>query len=96
MAEERGADRSSIEIKTLIRKLHPKRGNHKDRIRQLNKFRNYVIGDRVCSGRGCGLCDLLCRSHAVLDRNRVLPSFTMMIYPFSGSALLLRPLILRK
>jgi hypothetical protein len=41
---DRNADKSSIEIKTLVRKLHPKRGNHKDRIRQLNKFRNYVIG----------------------------------------------------
>ena len=46
MSDDRTAERSSIEIKTLVRKLHPKRGNHKDRIRQLNKFRNYVIGDR--------------------------------------------------
>ena len=37
------ADRSSIEIKDLLRKLHPSSNNsHKDRIRRLNKFRNYV------------------------------------------------------
>lgn len=36
------ADRSSMEIKDLLRKLHPDRGNHKDRIRRLNKFRNYI------------------------------------------------------
>jgi hypothetical protein len=37
------AERSSIEIKDLLRKLHPSSGNnHKDRIRRLNKFRNYV------------------------------------------------------
>lgn len=37
------ADRSSIEIKDLLRKLHPSsNNNHKDRIRRLNKFRNYV------------------------------------------------------
>lgn len=33
------ADRSSMEIKDLLRKL--KNGTHKDRIRRLNKFRNY-------------------------------------------------------
>jgi hypothetical protein len=37
----RNAERSSIEIKDLLRKLHPG-GNHKDRIRRLNKFRSYV------------------------------------------------------
>jgi hypothetical protein len=43
--DDKGADRSSIEIKTLLRKLHPQFGNHKDRIRRLKKFRNYVSGD---------------------------------------------------
>ena len=42
--ETKNADRSSIEIKDLLRKLHPDRGNHKDRIRKLSKFRNYVMG----------------------------------------------------
>ncbi|GAX11403.1 hypothetical protein FisN_22Lh076 [Fistulifera solaris] len=42
MAEEKNADRSSIEIKQLVRKLHPDKGNHKDRIRRLNRFRNYI------------------------------------------------------
>lgn len=44
MSDEKNADRSSIEIKTLLRKLHPDRGNHRDRVRALTKFRNYVIG----------------------------------------------------
>jgi hypothetical protein len=42
-----GPERSSIEIKTLIRKLHPDQSNHKDRLRRINKFRNYVLGDSV-------------------------------------------------
>jgi hypothetical protein len=40
--ESKSAQRSSIEIRDLLRKLHPERGSHKDRIRRLNKFRNYV------------------------------------------------------
>jgi len=40
---DKSAERSSIEIKDLLRKLHPDRGNHKDRIRRLNKFRNYLM-----------------------------------------------------
>lgn len=49
----RNAERSSIEIKDLLRKLHPSAGSHKDRIRRLNKFRNYVapsasVRTRVC------------------------------------------------
>ena len=44
MTDEKNADRSSIEIKTLLRKLHPDRGNHRDRVRALTKFRNYVMG----------------------------------------------------
>jgi len=45
MADDtKNADRSSIEIKDLLRKLAPDKGNHKDRIRKLSKFRNYVIG----------------------------------------------------
>jgi hypothetical protein len=42
MEVPRTADRSSMEIKDLLRNLHPDKGNHKDRIRRLNKFRNYV------------------------------------------------------
>ena len=41
---DKNADRSSIEIKSLLRKLHPDRGNHRDRVRALTKFKNYVIG----------------------------------------------------
>jgi len=39
-----GADRSSIEIKVLLKNLDPTKTNlkHKDRLRRLNKFRNYV------------------------------------------------------
>jgi hypothetical protein len=47
MAAEAGPDRSSIEIKGLLRKLHPDKGNHNDRIRRLGKFRNFVMGDGV-------------------------------------------------
>ena len=47
MADEKNADRSSIEIKTMLRKLHPDRGNHKDRIRRLNRFRNYITPSSV-------------------------------------------------
>jgi hypothetical protein len=49
MAETRSAERSSIEIKDLLRKLHPERGNHKDRIRRLNRFRTYVMPASVSS-----------------------------------------------
>lgn len=38
-------DRSSLEVKALLRKLDPKSGtHHKDRVRQLARFRNYVTG----------------------------------------------------
>ena len=39
-----GADRSSIEIKVLLKNLDPTKTSikHKDRLRRLNKFRNYV------------------------------------------------------
>ena len=40
-------DRSSIEVKALLRRLHPKAGNHKDRVRRISKFRNYINGDSV-------------------------------------------------
>jgi hypothetical protein len=53
MADEKNADRSSIEIKTLLRKLHPDRGSHRDRVRALTKFRSYVLGGGV-RGRCCG------------------------------------------
>ena len=49
MADEKNADRSSIEIKSLLRKLDPDRGKHGDRVRALNKFRNYVTnGVSLC------------------------------------------------
>lgn len=44
MGDEKNADRSSIEIKNLLRKLDPDRGKHGDRVRAMTKFRNYVIG----------------------------------------------------
>ena len=40
-------DRSAIEVKALLRRLHPKAGNHKDRIRRISKFRNYINADSV-------------------------------------------------
>ena len=44
MAED-SAERSAIEVKHLLRKLHPKSGSHhKDRVRLLNRFRNYATG----------------------------------------------------
>lgn len=49
----KSADRSSIEIKDLLRRLHPDNSNHKDRIRRLNKFRNYVLPDAVCPSILC-------------------------------------------
>ena len=38
------ADRSSIEIKVLLKNLDPTKASikHKDRLRRLQKFRNYV------------------------------------------------------
>ena len=45
MAEEDAAERASQEIKALLRRLDPKDSSHKDRIRRLNKFRNYVTGE---------------------------------------------------
>lgn len=37
-------DRSTVEIKNLLLKLNPCNGSHKDRVRALTKFRNYVSG----------------------------------------------------
>lgn len=37
-------DRSTVEIKNLLLKLNPRSGSHKDRVRALTKFRNYVSG----------------------------------------------------
>ena len=50
MAEEDAADRASQEIKTLLRKLDPNHSSHKDRIRRLNKFRNFVTGEGSSNG----------------------------------------------
>jgi hypothetical protein len=44
MAEEDAAERATQEIKALLKRLDPKDSSHKDRIRRLNKFRNYVTG----------------------------------------------------
>jgi len=42
---EEGPDRSTIEIKHLLHKLHPRgAGGHKDRVRVLTRFQNYVAG----------------------------------------------------
>lgn len=46
MAEEDAADRAAQEIRALCRKLDPRNTSHKDRIRRLNKFRNFVTGVR--------------------------------------------------
>ena len=43
--EDDAADRASQEIKALLRRLDPKDSSHKDRIRRLNKFRNFVTGE---------------------------------------------------
>lgn len=38
-------DRSVIEIRHLLSKLHPRgAGGHKDRVRVITRFRNYVSG----------------------------------------------------
>lgn len=71
MAEEKNADRSSIEIKTMLRKLHPDRGNHKDRIRRLNRFRTYVT---VTGVSHC--CATRVKS---VSRNSQMPLFTIFI-----------------
>lgn len=45
MGDAAGPDRSSVEVKALLRKLDPKTGSsHKDRVRLLNRFRNYAEG----------------------------------------------------
>jgi hypothetical protein len=45
--DEDAANRASQEIKALCRRLDPANGSHKDRIRRLNKFRNFVSGEGV-------------------------------------------------
>ena len=47
MAEEDAAERASQEIKALVRRLDPEKTSHKDRIRRLNKFKNFVSGEAV-------------------------------------------------
>ena len=42
--DDDGADRASQEIKALLKRLDPNKSSHKDRIRRLNKFRNFVTG----------------------------------------------------
>ena len=50
MADDDAAERASQEIKALCRRLNPNSGNHKDRIRRLNKFRNFVQGESTSDG----------------------------------------------
>jgi hypothetical protein len=48
-----GSDRSTIEIKHLLYKLNPgNQGGHKDRVRTLSRFRNYVAGDGAGTKKG--------------------------------------------
>lgn len=49
MAEEDAAEIATHHIRALLKRLDPKDSSHKDRIRRLNKFRNYVTGE---SGAG--------------------------------------------
>ena len=37
------AERSAAEIRGLIRKIHPEKSNHKERVRRFHKFRTYVL-----------------------------------------------------
>ena len=73
MADEKNADRSSIEIKSMLRKLHPDRGNHKDRIRRLNKFRNFVTGEGSVSPLQSAATQLehACALRAEIDEDRL-------------------------
>ena len=41
------ADRANEEIKALLRRLDPDRTVHKDRVRRLQKFKNFVVGENV-------------------------------------------------
>ena len=57
MGDTAGPDRSSVEVKALLRKLDPKTGSsHKDRVRLLNRFRNYAEG----GGGGKGDVSVIC------------------------------------
>ncbi len=46
-----GPDRSTIEIKNLIRKLNPAQGSHKDRVRALTRFRNFASAANSKKGK---------------------------------------------
>ena len=41
------ADRANEEIKALLRRLDPDRTVYKDRVRRLQKFKNFVVGENV-------------------------------------------------
>lgn len=43
--QEDAAEVATQQIKALLKRLDPKDSSHKDRIRRLNKFRNYVTGE---------------------------------------------------
>jgi hypothetical protein len=44
---EDGPERSIIEVKHLLHRLNPQSTNHKDRVRVLSRFRNYVSGENT-------------------------------------------------
>lgn len=52
MEEEDTADRANQEIKALLRRLDPDKTVHKDRVRRLQKFKNFVVGEHVSIERG--------------------------------------------
>lgn len=53
------ADRANEEIKALLRRLDPDRTVHKDRVRRLQKFKNFVVGENVSFTKGLNLFHLV-------------------------------------
>ena len=67
MGDADDPDRSSVEVKALLRKLDPRTGSsHKDRVRLLNRFRNYAEG----GGGGKGdVSFVICESVSYVHRS---------------------------
>ena len=68
MGDTAGPDRSSVEVKALLRKLDPKTGSsHKDRVRLLNRVRHYAEGGGGGKGDVSVMCSIIgcCISLAV-------------------------------